>query len=59
MHAVDVIITKRDGQELSDEQIRWVISAYTKGEIAEEQMSSLLMAVFLNGLSGRELASSR
>lgn len=57
MHAVDVIITKRDGRDLSDEQIKWVIPAYTRGEIAEEQMSSLLMAVFLNGMTGRELAT--
>lgn len=57
MHAVDVIITKRDGKELSDEQIRWVINAYTDATIPDEQMSSLLMAIFLNGMTGRELAT--
>ena len=43
--AVDVIIAKRDRHELSDEQIRWVIDAYTRGAVAEEQMSSLNMAI--------------
>jgi thymidine phosphorylase len=54
-HAVDLIRTKRDGGELSDAQIDWVIAAYTAHEIAEEQMSALAMAVFFRGLSGREL----
>ncbi|MET0863039.1 MAG: thymidine phosphorylase, partial [Nakamurella sp.] len=55
--AVDVIRTKRDHGELSAEQINWVIDAYTKGEVAEEQMSALLMAILLNGMSGTEIAS--
>jgi thymidine phosphorylase len=54
--AVDVIRTKRDGHELSDEQIDWVISAYTRGVVAEEQMAALAMAVLLRGLSAAELA---
>ncbi len=54
--AVDVIRTKRDGQVLSDEQIDWVISAYTRGVVAEEQMAALAMAVLLRGLSPSELA---
>jgi thymidine phosphorylase len=54
--AVDVIIAKRDGGELSDAQVDWVIDAYTRGAIADEQMSALAMAVLLNGLSERELA---
>ncbi len=57
MHAIDVIITKRDGHELSDEQIRWVIDAYTTGAIPDEQMSSLLMAIFWRGMNDRELAT--
>ena len=57
MHAVDVIIAKRDGRELSDEQIKWVINGYTTGEVPDEQMSSLLMAIFLNGMNARELAT--
>lgn len=54
--AVDVIRTKRDGGVLSDDQIDWVISAYTRGDVADEQMSALAMAVFLNGMSSAETA---
>jgi len=54
--AVDVIITKRDGGELADAQIDWVVDAYTRGAVAEEQMSALAMAVLLNGMSRREIA---
>jgi len=54
--AVDVIRAKRDGTVLSDEQIDWVINAYTRGEVAEEQMSALLMAIFLNGMTASEIA---
>jgi len=56
MAAVDVIRAKRDGHELSDEQIDWVIDAYTRGEVADEQMSALAMAILLNGMSGTEIA---
>src|SRR6476659_5273377 len=56
-HAVDVIITKRDKGELSDEQIDWVVDAYTRGVVAEEQMSSLTMAVLLNGMTRREIST--
>lgn len=57
MHsAVDVIRAKRDGQQLTDEQIDWVIDAYTRGEVAEEQMAALAMAVLLRGMSGAETA---
>ncbi|HQV92417.1 MAG TPA: thymidine phosphorylase, partial [Phycicoccus sp.] len=55
--AVDVIIAKRDRHELSDDQIRWVIDAYTRGAVAEEQMSSLNMAILLNGMNRREIAT--
>jgi len=53
--AVDVITTKRDGSALSDGQITWVLEAYQRGEVAEEQMSALLMAVFFRGMADREL----
>ncbi|MCW2497578.1 thymidine phosphorylase, partial [Jatrophihabitans sp.] len=53
---VDVIRTKRDRGTLSDGEIDWVIDAYTRGVVAEEQMAALAMAVLLNGLSGSELA---
>ena len=57
MHdAVEVIAAKRDRLELGDSQIDWVIDAYTRGEVADEQMSSLLMAILLNGMNRREIA---
>ncbi|MGS0686189.1 thymidine phosphorylase [Nakamurella sp. GG22] len=55
--AVDVIIAKRDGHELSTAQIDWVIDAYTRGDVAEEQMSALLMAILLNGMNRAEIAA--
>jgi thymidine phosphorylase len=54
--AVDVIIAKRDRHELTDDQIDWVVDAYTRGVVADEQMSSLAMAILLNGMTGREIA---
>jgi thymidine phosphorylase len=54
---VGVITAKRDGAELSDEAISWILDAYERGDVAEEQMSSLLMAIFFNGLSSVELAT--
>ncbi|GAB2683859.1 thymidine phosphorylase [Kribbella swartbergensis] len=54
--AVDVIRTKRDRGELSDAQIDWVIDAYTRGDVADEQMSALAMAILLNGMNRREIA---
>ncbi len=55
--AVEVIRTKRDHEVLSDDAIRWVIDAYTKGGVADEQMAALLMAVLLNGMSAPELST--
>src|SRR3954451_13872914 len=54
--AVDVIIAKRDGSELSDSQIDWVLDAYTRGDVADEQMSALAMAILLNGMNRREIS---
>src|SRR5882672_6945366 len=54
--AVEVIRTKRDGGALSDEQIDWVVDAYTKGVVADEQMSALAMAILLRGMEDREIA---
>ncbi|WP_182908342.1 thymidine phosphorylase [Microbispora sp. H13382] len=54
--AIEVIIAKRDRGELSTAQIDWVIDAYTRGEVADEQMSALLMAILLNGMDRREIA---
>jgi thymidine phosphorylase len=54
--AVDVIVAKRDKHELSDRQIDWVIDAYTRGVVADEQMSALAMAILLNGMNRREIS---
>jgi thymidine phosphorylase len=54
--AVEVIIAKRGGGALSDSQIDWVVDAYTRGEVADEQMASLAMAILLNGMERREIA---
>ncbi|MGW2377127.1 MULTISPECIES: thymidine phosphorylase [Kitasatospora] len=56
MDAISVIRTKRDRGELSDAQIDWVIDAYTRGEVADEQMSALAMAILLNGMKPREIS---
>jgi thymidine phosphorylase len=54
--AVEVILAKRDGGRLSDSQIDWTIRAYTAGEMAEEQMAALAMAILLRGMDGGEVA---
>ena len=53
---VDLIKTKRDGGRLGDGEIDWLIDAYTAGEVAEEQMAALAMAVLLRGLDRTELS---
>jgi len=53
--AVEVIVRKRDRGELSDAEIDWVIDAYTRGVVADEQMSALAMAILLNGMDRREI----
>ncbi|MBC7375178.1 MAG: thymidine phosphorylase [Frankiales bacterium] len=55
--AVEVIRTKRDGRELSDADIAWMLQAYVAGDVAHEQMSALLMAILWRGLSPRELSA--
>src|SRR3954451_24836994 len=54
--AVDVIRTKRDGGRLDDGQVDWVVDAYTRGVVADEQMAALAMAILLNGMDRREIA---
>ncbi|MDX6356466.1 MAG: thymidine phosphorylase [Streptomyces sp.] len=56
MDVISVIRTKRDRGRLSDEQIDWVIDAYTRGVVADEQMSALAMAILLNGMDRAEIA---
>ncbi|NMH95428.1 thymidine phosphorylase, partial [Pseudonocardia bannensis] len=54
--AVEVITAKRDGGRLTDEQIDWVLAAYTAGDVADEQMAALAMAILLNGMDAGEVA---
>ncbi|CAB4705376.1 unannotated protein [freshwater metagenome] len=54
--AAEVIAAKRDHHSLTDLQIDWVIDAYTRGVVADEQMSALLMAILLNGMESREIS---
>lgn len=56
MRAVDVIMKKRDGQELTRDEIAFMVAGYVSGEIPEYQVSSWLMAVFFRGMSFRETA---
>ena len=53
--AVSLITAKRDGRQLSGDDIRWLFGAYANGEVADEQMSALLMAIYFQGLDGTEL----
>ncbi len=52
---VDLIRTKRDKAVLSTEQISWLVDAYTRGYVADEQMAAMTMAIFLNGMEAREI----
>ncbi len=54
--AIDAIRTKRDGGVLGDAQIDWLIDAYTRGEVADEQMSALAMAILLRGMTPAEIS---
>lgn len=53
--AVELIIKKRDQQDLSTDEINWLVDAYTKGTVADEQMSAMAMAILLNGMDRREV----
>ncbi len=53
--AATLIRAKRDGRRLADGDIRWLFEAYARHEVADEQMSALLMAIFFRGLDGAEL----
>ncbi len=56
MDAIDLILTKREGGRLSDEQIDWFIHSYTGGAVSDEQAAALLMAIVFRGLDAGELA---
>jgi thymidine phosphorylase len=53
--AVELIIAKREGGELSTDAINWLVDNYTKGVVADEQMSAMAMAILLNGMNRREI----
>ncbi len=54
MHAVDLIASKRDGQALSRDEIRWFVTQYTSGQMPDYQASAFLMAVYLRGMTREE-----
>jgi pyrimidine-nucleoside phosphorylase len=56
MRTVDLIQRKRDGEELSPEEIEFLINGYTSGDIPDYQMSSFLMAVYFSGMTDREVS---
>lgn len=56
MRAVDIIEKKRNGQELSDQEITWIIDQYIQGEVADYQISALLMAIYFQGMTEHEAA---
>ena len=57
MRTVDLILRKRGGDELSVEEIQFLVNGYTSGEIPDYQMSALLMATFFSGMTDRELSA--
>ena len=57
MRIYDVILNKRNGKELTDEEIAFFVSGYTSGEIPDYQASALLMAIYFNGMTERETAT--
>ena len=57
MRTVDLILRKRGGEELSVEEIQFLVNGYTTGEIPDYQMSAFLMATFFSGMTDRELSA--
>jgi pyrimidine-nucleoside phosphorylase len=57
MRTVDLILRKRRGEELSVEEIQFLVNGYTTGEIPDYQMSAFLMATFFSGMTDRELSA--
>jgi pyrimidine-nucleoside phosphorylase len=56
MRTVDLILRKRGGEELSVEELQYLVSGYTSGDIPDYQMAALLMATYFNGMTDRELS---
>ena len=57
MRMYDIILKKRANVPLTDEEIRFVIDGYVKGDIPDYQVSALLMTIVFNGMSARELGT--
>lgn len=57
MRIYDIICNKRDGKELTKEEINYMIESYCKGKIEDYQMSAMLMAIYLNGMTDEETAN--
>ena len=57
MDMIELIEAKRDGRELTADELIWIITRYTDDTVPDYQMAAFLMAAFLNGMSGKELAS--
>ncbi|MGB9811961.1 MAG: pyrimidine-nucleoside phosphorylase, partial [Dictyoglomus turgidum] len=54
MRMIDIIIKKRNGEALSEEEISFVVDGYVKGDIPDYQMSALLMAIYFRGMNIEE-----
>lgn len=54
--AVRIIEAKRDGRELDDDEIDWIVDGFTRGVVAPEQMSALAMAIYFRGMTDREIS---
>ncbi|MDE6357461.1 MAG: pyrimidine-nucleoside phosphorylase, partial [Eubacteriales bacterium] len=57
MRMYDIIYKKRNGEELTNEEIEFMINSYVKGDIPDYQMSAMLMAIFLKGMNDREIST--
>ena len=57
MRMVDIITKKRDGGELSDEELKFFIDGYVEGRIPDYQVSALLMAILFKGMTNREIVT--
>ena len=56
MRAVDIIQKKRDGLELTKEEIQWLIDGYVAGTVPDYQMSAFAMAIYFKGMTTREIS---
>ncbi|MGT2827805.1 pyrimidine-nucleoside phosphorylase [Streptococcus himalayensis] len=56
MRAVDIIQKKRDGEELTSDEIKWLIDGYVAGTVPDYQMSAFAMAIYFKGMTTREIS---